>query len=124
MLRRFDKVGIGEVRVARRGMAPAMPEKLADEGQTFSRHHRLTRGGMAQVVQAQAAELRIRADRAPARGAAARRSRSTVSAYAVPPARGDASGQLHGQQSQPAVLVVIRPVHNQRHGMGIGWMAE
>ena len=57
-------------------------------------------------------------------GAAFRRSRATASAYPVPPARGNASGRLDGQQPQPAVLVVIRPVHNLRHSIGVGWMAE
>ena len=47
-----------------------MPEKPADEPQTFARHNRLTCGGMAQVMQAQAAELRVRANRAPARNEA------------------------------------------------------
>ena len=66
LLRRFDKVRIGKVGVARRGAMPVVPEKSTDERQTFARHNRLTCGGMAQVMQAQAAELRIRADRAPA----------------------------------------------------------
>ena len=66
LLRRFDKVRIDKVGVARRGAMPVMPEEPTDEGQTFARHNRLTCGGMAQVMQAQATELRIRADRAPA----------------------------------------------------------
>ncbi len=61
LFRRF-----GKVRVACRGAMPVVPEKRADKRQTFARHKRLTWGGMAQVMQAQAAELRIRADRAPA----------------------------------------------------------
>ena len=67
LLRRFDKVRIDKVGVVRRGAVSAMPEESTDERQTFARHDCLTCGGMAQVVQAQAAELRIRADRAPAR---------------------------------------------------------
>ena len=66
LLRRFDKVRIGKVGVARRGAMPVVPEKPTDEGQTFARHNRLTCGGMSEVMQAQAAELRVFADRAPA----------------------------------------------------------
>ena len=66
LLRRFYKVRIGKVGVARRGAMPVVPEEPADERQTFAGHDRPTCGGVAQVVQAQAAELRIRADRAPA----------------------------------------------------------
>ena len=66
LFRRFDKVRIGKVGVACRGAMPVVPEKPADERQTFARHNRLTCGGIAQVMQAQAAELRVRADRAPA----------------------------------------------------------
>ena len=61
LLRRFDNVG-----VARRGAMPVVPEKSTDEQQTLARHNRLTCGGMAQVMQSQAAKLRVLADRAPA----------------------------------------------------------
>ncbi|MDE2772764.1 MAG: hypothetical protein OXI46_03530 [Gemmatimonadota bacterium] len=47
LLRRFDKVRIGRVGVARRGAMPVIPEELADERQTFARHSRLACGGMA-----------------------------------------------------------------------------
>ena len=57
---------------------PVVPEKPADERQTFARHNRLTCGGMAQVRQAQAAELRVRADRAPAGREAVRAPASGV----------------------------------------------
>ena len=56
-----------EMSISRLGAVPVMPEESTDERQTFSRHDCLTGDGMAQVVQAQAAEFRIRADRAPAR---------------------------------------------------------
>ena len=56
LLRRFYKVRIGKVGVARRGAMPVVPEEPADERQTFAGYDRLTCGGVAQVVQAQAAE--------------------------------------------------------------------
>lgn len=43
-----------------------MPEQPADQGQILARHDGLAGGGMPQVMQAQATELRVRADRAPA----------------------------------------------------------
>ena len=66
LLRSFYKVCIGKVGVARRGAMPVVPEEPTDDRQTFARHDRLTCGGVVQVMQAQAAELRIRSDRAPA----------------------------------------------------------
>ncbi len=74
LFRRIDKVRIGKVGVACRGAMPVVPEKPADERQTFARHNRLTCGGMAQVRQAQTAELRVRADRAPGRDGAGRQA--------------------------------------------------
>ena len=65
-LHRFDKVVIGKVGVARRRPVSLVTEQLADERQVLARHDRLTGGGMLKVMQAKAAELRIRADRAPA----------------------------------------------------------
>ena len=55
------------VGVARRGAVSAMAEEPTDERQTLSDHGCLTGGSVAQVVQAQAAKLRIHTDCAPTR---------------------------------------------------------
>ncbi len=65
-IRRINQVRVGKVSVSRRGAMPVVPEKPADERQTFARHNHLTCRGVAQVMQAQATELRDLADRAPA----------------------------------------------------------
>ena len=65
--RRFGKVYIGKVGVARRGPVPPMTEQLADQGQVLAGHDGLTGRGVPQVMQPKPAELRVRADRAPAR---------------------------------------------------------
>ena len=49
LLRRVDKMAVGEMGVARRGPVPPMPEQLADQGQVLARHHGLTGGGMAPI---------------------------------------------------------------------------
>ena len=66
LLRRLDEVGICDVSVARRRAVPSMPEQLADQGQILARQAILAGCRVAQVMQAQPAELRIRADRPPA----------------------------------------------------------
>ena len=55
---------VGKVSVAGGGAVPPVPEQLADRGQILARQDRLACGGVAQIVQAKAAELRVRADRA------------------------------------------------------------
>ena len=67
LLRRLDKVRIGKVGVAHRGPMSPMTEQLADQEQVLTRHHGLAGGGMPQVVQAKAAELRVVAYLPPAR---------------------------------------------------------
>ncbi len=58
-------MAVRKVGVARRGAVPSMPEELAHERQVLARHDRLAGGGMAQVMEAQPAEPRVGADRAP-----------------------------------------------------------
>ena len=97
---------IGKVGVVGRGAVSAMPEESTDERQTFSRHDRLTCGGMAQVVQAQAAELRIRADRAPARDEAG-----------LPPRLGVARKQVRIRVARTGQRGDVRPRGlAERHG--------
>ncbi len=86
LFRRFDKVRIGKVGVACRGAMPVVPEKPADELQTFARHNRLTCGGMAQVMQVQTA--RQQAARLYAPRPSARRGNGNGSG---PTARGSAA---------------------------------
>ena len=62
----FDQVSIGNVCISRGGPVSPVAENSADKGKVFSRHHRLSCGGMPKVMQAKPAELRVRADRAPA----------------------------------------------------------
>ena len=59
-------MSVGKVDISCRGPMPPMPEQLADQRQVLARHDRLTGGGVPKAMQAKAAELRIRADRAPA----------------------------------------------------------
>ena len=56
-LRRLDKVRIRKVGIACGGPVPPMTKQFTDQRQVLARHDCLTGGGMAQVVQAQAAEL-------------------------------------------------------------------
>ncbi len=96
LFRPFDKVRIGKVGVACRGAMPVVPEKPADELQTFARHNRLTCGGMAQVMQVQTARqqaARLYAPRPSARrgngngsGPTARGSAATCAREASPSA--------------------------------------
>ena len=65
-LRRFYKVRIVKVGVARRGAMAPVAEQLSNQGQILTCHDGLTGRRVAQVMQAQTAELRVRADRAPA----------------------------------------------------------
>ena len=64
---RRDKERIVKVGVACGGPVSAVPENSADQGQVLARHHGLTGGGMAQVMQAKPAGLRVGAYRPPAR---------------------------------------------------------
>ena len=46
----LDKVRIGKVGVARRGLVPSVSKQLADQGQILARHDGLTGGGVTQIV--------------------------------------------------------------------------
>ena len=59
-------VRIGKVSVAGCGPVSPMPEQLADQGQILARYDGLAGGGMARVMQAKPAELRISARCPPA----------------------------------------------------------
>ena len=69
-LRRLDKMAIGKVGVARRGPVPPIAEQLPDQRQVLARHDGLTGCRVPQVMQVKVAEIRIFADRPPARGKA------------------------------------------------------
>jgi len=66
LLRRLDQVRIVKVGVAGGGPVPPVPEQLSDQGQALARHDGLAGRRVAEVVQAQSAELGIVADSAPA----------------------------------------------------------
>ena len=61
LLRRFYKVRMVRVSVACRGPVSSVAEKLADQQLVLARHDRLAGRSMAQVMQAESSELRIRA---------------------------------------------------------------
>ena len=56
----FDEMPVGKVDVAGGCAVPPLPEQLAYQWQILARHDGLTCGGVAKVMQAQPATLRIR----------------------------------------------------------------
>ena len=59
-------MAVGEVGVSSGSPVPPMPEQPTDQGQILARHHGMTGGGVAKVMQAQLAQLCVHADGPPA----------------------------------------------------------
>lgn len=65
-LRRFDEMAVGEMRISRRCAVPSVSEQIPGDWQVLAVDDGMTGHCMAQDVEPQTAEVRIRAHHPPA----------------------------------------------------------